>query len=253
MRELASRLNVLADQVHTGNGTDPEEIDQVVSQLRQLRIQAFGRKAGWHRAAIGGAGPMWDQIADLQFEFMVAAGLRPEHFLLDIGCGSLRGGTRFIPYLDAGHYYGVDRNAKVIEAGLTEELSPELRAQKQPEVAVMDDFGFERLAQRFDFALAQSVFTHLPLNGIMRCLVNTARVLRPEGRLYATFLQNSDKRNLEPVEFGAGRSFYDTDPYHYDVETLACVTRGTGMELKDVRDWGHPRGGRMLLFVPSGT
>ena len=42
-----------------------------------------------------------------------------------------------------------------------------------------EDFGFERLEQSFDFALAQSVFTHLPANKIVRCLMNIERRARP--------------------------------------------------------------------------
>jgi SAM-dependent methyltransferase len=205
----------------------------------------------WHRRAVGGVGPMWDRIADLQFEFMTGAGLRPEHFLLDIGCGSLRGGSRFIPYLDPGRYFGVDRSRELIETGLAEEIDPQVRGAKRPTVAVMEDFGFERLGQRFDFALAQSLFTHLPLNDIMRCLVNVARVLEPGGRFYATFFENPDKRNVDPIAQAVTESYYDADPYHYDVDTLSCVCRGTGLELEHVGDWGHPRGQRMLLFRPG--
>jgi SAM-dependent methyltransferase len=194
---------------------------------------------------------MWDRIADLQFEFMTGAGLRPEHFLLDIGCGSLRGGSRFIPYLDPGRYFGVDRSRELIETGLAEEIDPQVRGAKRPTVAVMEDFGFERLGRSFDFALAQSLFTHLPLNSIMRCLVNAARVLESDGRFYATFFENPDKRNVDPVRQLATDSHYDADPYHYDLGTLSCVCRGTGLELEYLGDWGHPRGQRMLVFRPS--
>lgn len=195
---------------------------------------------------------MWDRIADLQMEFMVGAGLRPEHFLLDVACGSLRGGSRFIPYLEAGHYFGVDRNPRLIETGLSEEIDPQVRADKRPTVEVMEDFGFERLGRRFDFLLAQSLFTHLPLNSIMRCLVNAGRVLEPDGRFYATFFENPDKRNVDPIPQASTQSFYDADPYHYDVETLESVCSGTGLALEVVGEWGHPRGQRMLLFTPSG-
>jgi SAM-dependent methyltransferase len=207
----------------------------------------------WHRRAVGGVGPMWDQIADLQLEFMVGAGLRPEHFLLDIGCGSLRGGSRFIPYLDAGHYFGVDRDRRLIETGLSEEIDPQVRAEKTPHVEVMEDFGFERLGRRFDFALAQSLFTHIPLNSIMRCVVNVARVLEPSGRFYATYFENPDKRNVDPVQQVVTESFYDADPYHYDLDTLRSVCHGTGLELEQAGEWGHPRGQRMLLFRPEDS
>ena len=55
-------------------------------------------------------GGLWEEIGELQFQFMVAQGLRPEHRLVDIGCGALRGGLHFVRYLDRGHYYGLDLN-----------------------------------------------------------------------------------------------------------------------------------------------
>ena len=46
---------------------------------------------------------------------MVEHGLKPEHKLLDVGCGPLRGGIKFINYLEPGNYYGVDKRADVID------------------------------------------------------------------------------------------------------------------------------------------
>ena len=40
--------------------------------------------------AIGG---LWDQMGQHQFDFLKKKGLKPQHKLLDIGCGSLRGGV----------------------------------------------------------------------------------------------------------------------------------------------------------------
>lgn len=39
------------------------------------------------REKVGG---LWEQLGSLQFEYLVRNGLEPHHFLLDIGCGSLR-------------------------------------------------------------------------------------------------------------------------------------------------------------------
>ncbi len=69
---------------------------------------------GQHKDFVGG---MWDEIGDFQIGFLKARGLSPGHRLVDIGCGSLRGGVRFVSYLDRGGYYGLDINASLIEAG----------------------------------------------------------------------------------------------------------------------------------------
>jgi hypothetical protein len=52
-----------------------------------------------HRGFIGG---LWDELGRLQVDFPVSEGLEPAHVLLDIGCGSLRGGVHLIPYLEPG-------------------------------------------------------------------------------------------------------------------------------------------------------
>src|SRR5208282_4584116 len=76
-------------------------------------------RSGSHREFVGG---MWDEIGALQFEFLKEQGLAPGHRLVDIGCGCLRGGVHFVPYLQKGGYCGIDLNASLIEAGRKELL-----------------------------------------------------------------------------------------------------------------------------------
>lgn len=47
----------------------------------------------------GKVGGMWEEIGMLQFQFLVAQGIRAEHRLLDVGCGCLRGGIHLTGYL----------------------------------------------------------------------------------------------------------------------------------------------------------
>ncbi len=105
------------------------------------------RKIG-HRAYIGG---LWEEIGSLQFNFLLAKGLRPEHYLLDIACGSLRLGVKAIPYLEPGHYLGIEKESGLLAAGLTNELDQHVRAQKQPRLEISETFEFERFGQRVDF------------------------------------------------------------------------------------------------------
>jgi len=75
---------------------------------------------GEHRSFIGG---MWNEIGTLQFEYLKSKGLKPAHKLLDVGCGSLRGGVHFVSYLNSHNYYGFDLNASLIEAGINIEIA----------------------------------------------------------------------------------------------------------------------------------
>jgi SAM-dependent methyltransferase len=203
----------------------------------------------WHRRVVGG---LWDEIGRLQFEYLVSHGLAPHHRLLDIGCGSLRGGVHFIAYLDPDRYSGVDQSAELIEAGLREELSATLREGKRPQFLVMQDFAFAALGRRFDYGLAQSVFTHLPLTAIVRCLQNLSKVLVPDGRFYATFFEASDvsqERVDIPAWYEAQQRYYDQGWYYYSSERFGAAAQDAGLHMTYIGEWGHPRGQQMLCFT----
>jgi ubiquinone/menaquinone biosynthesis C-methylase UbiE len=71
-------------------------------------------RLGFHRDFVGG---MWEELGRLQLEFLKHQGLLPAHSLLDVGCGALRGGVRFVDYLNSGLYCGLDMNESLLEAG----------------------------------------------------------------------------------------------------------------------------------------
>ena len=126
----------------------------------------------------GKVGGMWKEIGRLQFDYLVSQGLRPEHRLLDVGCGCLRGGIHFVSYLADGHYYGIDKDEYLLVSARDVELPEAGLAHRQVHLLCRDDFDFARFGARFDYALAQSVFTHLPWNSILRCLVEMQAVTR---------------------------------------------------------------------------
>lgn len=196
-----------------------------------------------HRRYVGGR---WEEIGRLQFSFLVSEGLRPEHRLLDIACGPLRAGVHFIPYLEAGHYMGLDREEILIRSGVEEELGRTLYELKRPRFVVSADFEFEKFDQRPDFALAQSLFTHLTREDIGRCLRRLRPVMPDIGRFYATFFEVA-----EPVR-NRDRS-HARLPFWYTVDELRELARDTGWRTTYIGDWGHPRDQKMVLFRPVST
>ena len=206
----------------------------------------------WHRRSIGNV-KLWDTLGKLQFDYLVARGLEPSNYFLDVGCGPLRGGAHFIRYLEAGHYYGVDSNAPMLEETERLEVPRQGLADKQPTLVAMSDFGFERLGRQFDYALAQSVFTHLPLNEIIRCLMEMDKALVPGGEFYATIWENSrGKFNLEDIQQTATAvTHFDRDFFHYDVGTFEWICEGTGLSVEYLGDWDNPVNQKMLVFRKS--
>jgi SAM-dependent methyltransferase len=200
-------------------------------------------EAKTHRNLVGG---LWDGMGAWQLEAMMNEGLHPSHRLLDIGCGALRGGVRLIPYLDDGNYYGLDINASLIAAGRLELEA--LGMRKSAHLLVDDGFDASRFGVTFDYGLAQSVFTHLYANLIVRCLVQVRRVLTPAGRIVATFYAAPHPGHIEPIQQAVGPSFIDRDPYHYSVDEMESFGRSAGLCTVRSGICNHPRGQRLIVY-----
>ena len=132
-------------------------------------------------------GGVWDTHGERQLEYLRAQGLQPHHRLVDIGCGPFRAGRHFIDYLEPGHYYGVEANHSLIQAGYDVELTEDQRARLPvANLRANDRFDVD-FGVRFDYAMAQSVFTHVSLNHIRLCLYRLAPAMEVGGAFYATF------------------------------------------------------------------
>lgn len=204
-----------------------------------------------HRELVGG---LWDEIGRLQFEFMCErGGLQSGMRLLDLGCGCFRGGVHFIPYLVSGNYYAMDVNDSLVAAGLTVELPRAGLCLAADRVLVTDNFDARHFGVNFDRVLAVSVWTHLPLNHIQRCLAAVSNVLAPGGVFYTSvFLCQTKAKLLEPNvhERGGIISHRDRDPYHYQVDDFEFLLRQLSLPLRLelLGEWSHPRDQQMLAF-----
>ena len=103
-----------------------KEYLEAYSQHTDLRVEEDPQ------LAIGG---LWEEIRALQFEFLIKKGLQPQHRMLDLGCGTLRGGRHFIRYLQPGNYYGIDISRKAI-AFADQLIQQERLTDKSPHLLV---------------------------------------------------------------------------------------------------------------------
>jgi SAM-dependent methyltransferase len=199
-----------------------------------------------HRAVVSGR---WDEIGRLQLNFLIGQGLLPDDRLLDIGCGPLRAGVHFIRYLKPGHYFGIDRNRSLVEAG-RQELARERLKERRPQLLVNDRFDFSAFGRAFRFALANSVFTHLPLNAIERCLVNVGDTLEPGGRFFASYFDAPHWPALGELHHPDDNvSHSDRNPYHYHLSAFEYLAGRLPFRVERIADWGHPRRLAMLVFT----
>lgn len=190
-----------------------------------------------HRKYVGG---MWEEIGRLQFDFLVQQGLKPSHCLLDIGCGSFRGGVRFIHYLDAGNYLGIDKERKLIELGIEKELGNTLYKKKQPLLVVSDDFTFDSFSKKPHFSLAQSLFTHLTAQDICLCLKRLRQFVEPNHILFATFLEGESSANPD--------ASHSLVAFRYTKQEMARFGENCGWKGIYIGNWNHPRNQMMMKY-----
>jgi cyclopropane fatty-acyl-phospholipid synthase-like methyltransferase len=209
---------------------------------RQLTRKEIAK--GEHRNFVGG---FWHEIGTLQFEFLLRHGLLPGHKLVDIGCGALRCGLPIIRYLETGNYFGLDINESLLEGGKRELALAEL-TDKRPKLLLNNKFELDRFGVLFDFAIAQSLFTHLDMNSIVRCLREARKVLHSGSKFFISFLQAPHSGHLEQVrhEPGGVVSNLDSDPYHYSFAELQWLAASAGFTAELVGNWNHPRNLQML-------
>jgi hypothetical protein len=200
-----------------------------------------GIKALGHRQYVGG---LWDRIGKLQFDFLIKNGLQPDHYLLDIACGSLRGGVHFIPYLEVGRYLGIDKEPDLIRAGIHNELGPKLYESKRPQFVISNTFEFAKFTARPDYALASSLFTHLPPVMINDCFKKLRTVIRESGVFFATFFEvdRPISNPEEPHDFG--RFLYATQ----EIENFGTQN---GWKVEPIGNWNHPRNQIIVRYQPA--
>ncbi len=143
-----------------------------------------------HYRAYVGDPQSYDITGANQFSLLVSLGLREEHTLLDVGCGSLCGGRLFIPYLLPGRYCGIEPEDWLIQDGIRREVSSELSELKKPRFVISDSFEFSKFKEKFDFIVSQSVLTHVSLQQLEICLSKARDVLKKDGLFSASFYYN---------------------------------------------------------------
>ena len=146
----------------------------------------------------------YDLIGAMQFNLLTTLGLRDYHKFLDIGCGSLRGGRLFIPYLNKGCYCAIEPEKWLVEDGFNNEIGVSIIEIKAPRFVHSFDYPVDSFGEKFDFILAQSIFTHAPQEDIVKCMKKVQQnLVSPGGLLAATFiLSDTDYEGKEWVYQG---------------------------------------------------
>jgi SAM-dependent methyltransferase len=195
--------------------------------------------AGSPEAAVGSRShERWLALGRMQFDFLLEHGLRPEHRMLDIGCGNLRAGWRFIEYLDAGNYYGVDISPDILISAKRTVAEHGLQA-KLPHLTITGDLRLDFLPDAyFDVVHAHSVFSHSPVEVIDECLAHVGRVLAPGGFFDFTY-DRTEGREHQVLR----------EDFYYRTDTLLALAERHGLRARFLPDWEELPHGQSKIRV----
>ena len=218
------------------NKSDVSALYRDLPYLDAYRRHTDLRVANDPHEAVGGR---WDEVGQLQFNYLVANKVGPSQRMLDIGCGTLRGGRHFIRYLDSGCYTGVDISSAAIEAA-RQLVAAENLAEKTPTLLHNPDpakwFGTPEDAI-YEVLLAQSVFTHLDVPYIEACFDRLGSIMTPGARFFFTFneSQASQRRDLKDFVHPFG--------------LFSALSEQHGFDIDKRTDYAHPRGQVMAVLT----
>lgn len=179
------------------------------------------------QAAVGSAThERWLALGTMQFDYLVEHGLQPGDRMLEIGCGNLRAGWRFIDYLDAAHYHGIDISPDILFAaqdtlvhrGLQGKL-PYLTPVRNLRLAFLPD-------EYFTVVHAHSVFSHCPIEVLDECLASIGRIMRPDGFFDFTFNRTDGKEHHVLRE-----------DFYFRTRTLIDRAERHGLSARFMDDW----------------
>ncbi|MBM7088313.1 class I SAM-dependent methyltransferase [Streptomyces sp. S12] len=180
----------------------------------------------------------WNALGRMQFDYLVDHGLRPEHRMLEIGCGNLRAGRHFIGHLHPGHYYGIDISPDILFAAQDTLVAHGLQ-DRLPILTPVRDLTLRFLPPaHFDVVHAHSVFSHSPLPVIEQCLANVGRVLAPGGWFDFTFDRTEGEEHHVLRE-----------DFYYRTETLTGLAARYGLAARLMEDWERLPHGQSKIRV----
>lgn len=192
------------------------------------------------RHSLVGSSKFWKMKRKFQISFLKSVGLQAEHYLLDIGCGTLRGGIPLIEYLNEGHYFGIEARTEALEEGRKELREFNLES-KMPVLMCTTDIISSEIKQKFDFIWAFSVLIHMNDQILDDCFHFVGKNLAENGHFYANVIIS---KNLANDTKKAG-DWYDFPVMVRKIEFYQQISSRHGLsmsELGTLQSLGHNSG-----------
>lgn len=159
-------------------------------------------------------GPLgyWKELQAYQLHLLKKNGLKPEHKLLDLGCGPLQGGIAFIKYLESNNYYGIDIKQESLDAGKQQIKKYQLE-KKNPFLSLSSSFGQKELRQvKFDFIWASQILYYFDDEKLKSLMEMLSLFLEDDGKFLGDII-------------GTKHYEFKTHEHKWYLHTLASISK----------------------------
>lgn len=216
---------------------DPSRTPAADCWIDEARAAAPG--TGGHRSYVGPP-DQYDFMGATQFRLLTGLGLTEDHALLDLGCGSLRAGRLLMFYLRPGRYHGIEPNAWLIEAAREREIGADAFALRAPRFDHNAEMRMDVFGRKFDFIVAQSIFSHTGAALFARALANAAGALEARGQMLFTVLDEKTGAYPQLVRGADAQGWVYPDCVGFSQDEVAAHADAAGLRVEPL-DWFHPR------------
>ena len=203
-------------------------------KIYSMRILIPGLKELHRIEAMVGPLGVWNVCSKYQLNCLRQLGLRPKHFLADIGCGPLQGGVAFINYLDESKYYGIDKNPDNLDEAYRLVRTNDL-SKKHPNLILSDTFGYKELNKEvFDFFWISQVFYYFTKKYIIELLKMVLKHSHKDSVIYGDII---------------GPEHYENKTHEHGwilhtIDSLDEICRPMGFTVQScgrIADYGYPK------------
>lgn len=128
----------------------------------------------------------------------------------------------------------------MIEEGIKKEIGEDLIKIKKPVFSNDSNFSLSLFNKRFDFILAQSIFSHASSRQIEKCLSEAQKVMKSSSIFAATFVEG--KENYK------GEKWVYPECITYTLDYMINLAKKYNLICRPI-DWPHPQRQKWILIV----
>ena len=113
---------------------------------------------------------------------------------------------------------------------------------KKPKFSNDKNFTLSSFNQKFDFVLAQSIFSHASQNQIKKCLSEAKKVMTPTSRFVATFVMGKKDNAVDKWRYPLC--------WEYTLDFMISLISEQGLACKPLK-WKHPNDQTWIVISPK--